>query len=89
MLQRLDTAWIARLERAKLHEERRVRLRFPDARAKLKIIRGALDRARAGEAAPRRALPPRDVRIASPITEDRITNFQACHMGRGTWRWFR
>ena len=48
----IDLARVARLERAKQHEERRVRLGYPDARAKLKALRASLDRAHRGEFSP-------------------------------------
>ena len=51
---RLDIARLARLERARRHAERQLRLGYPDAKAKLKRIASAEQRALRGESEPAR-----------------------------------
>ena len=79
----IDQARIARLERAQQYEERRVRLRFPDARAKLRTIKDALESARNGEPP---NVTPRVTRIVSEVGEE-IERYQA--RMRAPWRWWK
>jgi hypothetical protein len=51
----LDIARLARLERARQHAERQLRLGYPDAKAKLKRIASAEQRALRGESEARYA----------------------------------
>lgn len=59
-----DSAWLARLARAREHQERRARLLFPDAKQRLKAIAAAERRALNGAAA-----PPKPIARAPEITE--------------------
>jgi hypothetical protein len=79
----VDVEKLARLERARQHEERRQRLGFADAGPKLKLIASAEQRAINGKPAP---VKPRVVAIASPVTEERIERYQRT---RTPWRWWR
>ena len=86
MLQKVpDALRLAQLARSRRAWEIKRRLGFRDAAAQLKNIAFAEQRVLAGEPEP---VKRRVVREASPVTEDRIERFQACHRGRGTWRWW-
>jgi hypothetical protein len=61
-----DTAWLARLARHGAHLERRHRLGFANAKAKLKAL--AVTGARNGES----VTPPKPVAVAPEISEAEI-----------------
>jgi hypothetical protein len=62
----VDIARVQRLARAREHLERQVRLRYPNAKAKLRDIKQAEQRARNGEPDP---VKPRVILQAPEITE--------------------
>ena len=85
MLQKVDPR-LAAIGRCRHVWEVRERLRYPEAKAKLKHIALAEERVRAGAPEP---VKRRVIRVASPVTEERIERFQVQHAPRGTWRWWR
>ena len=63
-----DTAWLARLARHRAHLERRHRLGFANAKAKLKALAVTEMRAHNGEL----VTPPKPVAVAPEISEAEI-----------------
>ena len=84
MLQKVDSARLAAIGRARHAWEVRKRLGYPDAKAKLKHIAIVEERVRAGELPP---VKPRVIHMAEEITDQQIERHQ--ERTRAPFRWWR
>ena len=87
MLQRIDPLRLARLERARQHAERQLRLGYPDAKARLKRIAAAQERVLNGAPTTK---SEKTGEVAPPeIAIEQVE--QACQKvsHSRTWRWWK